>query len=124
MKALTAETSDVVERTLKFPNLTLLQPFTCVYYQTSAGACETDTSICMEIKPVPQKEKRGRTKRRVADAHHEEIYRLLSKFLDYADSHPLHRFAEGTQKFLREVRPVKEQLDAIEGKSEAASSKP
>lgn len=50
--------------------------------------------------------------RRACDAHRREIERLVKTFLEYAAQHPLHRFAAGTQRFLEEVRPIVEQMDA------------
>lgn len=55
-----------------------------------------------------------RNGRRRADAHRREIERQVRIFLDYAKRHPNHLFASGTQNFLDHVRPIIEQMDAIE----------
>lgn len=65
----------------------------------------------MEKKKPSRQRSQGRRRQ---DAHRREIERLVREFLLYAEKHPLHRFAAGTRRFLVEVRPLVEQLDAIQ----------
>jgi hypothetical protein len=62
-----------------------------------------------------QKERTGG--RRIVDAHRREIVRLVREFLAYADSKPQHLFAEGTRRFIEEVRPIVEQKDLLNKRS-------
>ncbi len=58
------------------------------------------------------------TAARVSPAHKREIVRLTCLFLGDTEKYPLHLFAPVTQKFLTEVRPLIEQLDAIKAKNQ------
>jgi hypothetical protein len=71
----------------------------------------------LDPSPPPQELRSkppGGKGRRARDAHLRQIEQSLRRFLDYADAHPMHRFAQGTQKFLIEVRPIVEQLDTLD----------
>jgi hypothetical protein len=75
---------------------------------------QTEEALASQPPPQDTSERRRPKGRRACDAHLKEIALSLRRFLAYANSHPMHRFAEGTQKFLIEVRPIVEQLDTLE----------
>lgn len=66
-----------------------------------------------ELKEKAGKQPR-RSGRRKSDAHRRELEKEIRIFLDYAKRHPNHLFASGTQRFIKHVCPIIEQMDALE----------